>query len=182
MMTSRLCLRAAARPTPTARPATCIGLRASLSAAWPGTRVFASTPQHRKADNASRVQVVQGEKHAKQLPKENAKPESMDKEQPAEPTQNDPLLAEQTKSNKEQRKADWRIIKDMSQYLWPKDDMGTRLRVGLSVALLIGAKVRNILLASPLSIVVHPHVDSQAVLYRSSTSKSHSTSNPSWTA
>ncbi|KAI7533477.1 Iron-sulfur clusters transporter atm1 [Hortaea werneckii] len=144
MMTSRLCLRAAARPTPISRPATCIGLRASLSAAWPGTRVFASTPQHRKADHASRVQVVQGEKHAKQLPKENAKPESMDKEQPAEPTQNDPLLAEQTKSNKEQRKADWRIIKDMSQYLWPKDDMGTRLRVGLSVALLIGAKVLNV--------------------------------------
>lgn len=53
----------------------------------------------------------------------------------------DPLLAEQTVSNKEQRKADWAIIKDMAHYLWPKDDFGTRFRVGLSVALLVGAKV-----------------------------------------
>ena len=54
---------------------------------------------------------------------------------------NDPLLQEQTKSNKEQRKADWAIIKEMSKYLWPKDNMGTKFRVGASVALLIGAKV-----------------------------------------
>lgn len=56
----------------------------------------------------------------------------------------DPLLAEQTVSNKEQRKADWAIIKDMSKYLWPKNDFGTRFRVGISVALLISAKVLNV--------------------------------------
>lgn len=32
----------------------------------------------------------------------------------------DDLLSEQTVSNKEQRKADWAIIKEMSRYLWPK--------------------------------------------------------------
>lgn len=32
----------------------------------------------------------------------------------------DSLLSEQTVSNKEQRKADWAIIKEMAQYLWPK--------------------------------------------------------------
>ncbi|KAL8752205.1 MAG: hypothetical protein Q9184_005806 [Pyrenodesmia sp. 2 TL-2023] len=32
----------------------------------------------------------------------------------------DNLLSEQTVSNKEQRKADWAIIKEMAQYLWPK--------------------------------------------------------------
>lgn len=32
----------------------------------------------------------------------------------------DNLLSEQTVSNKEQRKADWAIIKEMVQYLWPK--------------------------------------------------------------
>ena len=32
----------------------------------------------------------------------------------------DSLLSEQTVSNKEQRKADWAIIKEMSTYLWPK--------------------------------------------------------------
>lgn len=30
------------------------------------------------------------------------------------------LLAEQTLSNREQRKADWAIMKEMSRYLWPK--------------------------------------------------------------
>lgn len=52
------------------------------------------------------------------------------------------LLAEHNVSSKEQRKADWAIVKDMAHYLWPKDDLGTRSRVGLSVALLVGAKVR----------------------------------------
>ena len=32
----------------------------------------------------------------------------------------DALLTEQTVSNKEQRKADWAIMKEMVQYLWPK--------------------------------------------------------------
>ena len=54
---------------------------------------------------------------------------------------NDPLLQETTVSNKEQRKADWAIIKEMSKYLWPKDSLGTRFRVGASVVLLVGAKV-----------------------------------------
>ena len=61
---------------------------------------------------------------------------------PATPTaKGGPLLAEQTVSNKEQRKADWAIIKDMAHYLWPKNDFSTRFRVGLSVGLLVGAKV-----------------------------------------
>lgn len=47
-------------------------------------------------------------------------------------------------TNKEQRKADWAIIKEMSHYLWPKDNLGTRFRVGLSVALLVGAKLLNV--------------------------------------
>ncbi|KAH0445955.1 hypothetical protein IEQ34_025211 [Dendrobium chrysotoxum] len=35
-------------------------------------------------------------------------------------------LAPIEKSVQEQRKADWAIIKEMSQYLWPKDSLGTR--------------------------------------------------------
>ncbi|APA13456.1 hypothetical protein sscle_11g082260 [Sclerotinia sclerotiorum 1980 UF-70] len=58
-------------------------------------------------------------------------------------TRKDPLALDD-KTNKEQRKADWAIIKEMSQYLWPKDNMGTRLRVGLSLGLLVGAKVLNV--------------------------------------
>ncbi|ROV94743.1 hypothetical protein VMCG_08893 [Cytospora schulzeri] len=53
-------------------------------------------------------------------------------------------LAPIDKSAQEQRKADWAIIKEMSQYLWPKDSFGTKLRVGLAVSLLVGAKVLNV--------------------------------------
>lgn len=53
-------------------------------------------------------------------------------------------LAPLDKTAQEQRKADWAIIKEMSQYLWPKDSLGTKLRVGLAVSLLIGAKVLNV--------------------------------------
>ncbi|KAI9894214.1 MAG: Iron-sulfur clusters transporter atm1, mitochondrial [Vezdaea aestivalis] len=56
----------------------------------------------------------------------------------------DPLLVDQNVTNKEQRKADWKIMKEMARYLWPKDNLGTRLRIGLSLSLLIGAKVLNV--------------------------------------
>lgn len=59
------------------------------------------------------------------------------------PKQNDPL-APVDKSAAEQRKADWAIMKEMTRYLWPKDEFGTKLRVGLAVFLLIGAKVLNV--------------------------------------
>lgn len=53
-------------------------------------------------------------------------------------------LAPVDKTAQEQRKADWAIIKEMSQYLWPKDNLGTKLRVGLAVSLLVGSKVLNV--------------------------------------
>lgn len=59
------------------------------------------------------------------------------------PKSSDPLdLGD--KSAQEQRKADWAIIKQMSHYLWPKDSLSTRFRVGLAVSLLVGAKVLNV--------------------------------------
>lgn len=59
------------------------------------------------------------------------------------PNKNDPLASAE-KSNAEQRKADWAIMKEMSRYLWPKDNLGSKLRVSLAVVLLIGAKVMNV--------------------------------------
>lgn len=53
-------------------------------------------------------------------------------------------LAAVDKSAADQRKADWAIVKEMSRYLWPKDSPGTKIRVGLSLALLVGAKVLNV--------------------------------------
>ncbi|KAL3475486.1 P-loop containing nucleoside triphosphate hydrolase protein [Aspergillus californicus] len=54
------------------------------------------------------------------------------------------LLGESTLARKEQRKADWAIMREMAKYLWPKDDWGTKLRVGTALSLLVGAKVLNV--------------------------------------
>ncbi|KAF9885177.1 Iron-sulfur clusters transporter atm1, mitochondrial [Aspergillus nanangensis] len=54
------------------------------------------------------------------------------------------LLSEATVATKEQRKADWAIMREMVKYLWPKDDWGTKLRVGSALSLLIGAKILNV--------------------------------------
>lgn len=56
-------------------------------------------------------------------------------------------LAEVEKTTSEQRKADWAIMKEMSQYLWPaagKGSLDTKMRVSLAVSLLIGAKILNV--------------------------------------
>lgn len=90
-------------------------------------RVFATSPIHRKDGSAKPVVGTPDKAKTK---------EPLSKE--------DKLLAEKLVSNKEQRKADWAIMKEMTRYLWPKDSMGTRLRVGLSVGLLIGAKLLNV--------------------------------------
>ncbi|KAI1006771.1 Iron-sulfur clusters transporter [Podosphaera aphanis] len=51
-------------------------------------------------------------------------------------------LADKTRS--EQRKADWAIVKEMSHYLWPKNNVGTRFRVGLALILLVASKTLNV--------------------------------------
>ncbi|OGE55225.1 hypothetical protein PENARI_c004G00990 [Penicillium arizonense] len=54
------------------------------------------------------------------------------------------LLSEPMAATKEQRKADWAIMREMAKYLWPKDDWGTKLRVGSALSLLVGAKILNV--------------------------------------
>ncbi|KAF2213391.1 hypothetical protein CERZMDRAFT_66888 [Cercospora zeae-maydis SCOH1-5] len=139
MLASRACLRASTAAK-SRRPALSIHIQAS----WHAKRVFASTPRHRKDD--SRARVAQTEPATKQPGEEKVGPEGVIKTQKSTKPEvkTDPLLAEQTISNKEQRKADWAIIKDMSKYLWPKNDIGTKFRVGLSVGLLVSAKVLNV--------------------------------------
>ena len=77
-----------------------------------------------------------------------AQPESLEKtgsaQKELQPAQKDPLLSESAASNQEQRKADLAIMKEMVQYLWPKGDFGTKLRVGSALGLLIGAKILNV--------------------------------------
>lgn len=142
----------------------------------PYVRVFATTPRHRKDE--ARIRTVQQETAQVKEVKESIKPETLQKEQSADASsatsKQDALLTEQTVSNKEQRKADWAIIRQMGKYLWPKDNLGTRFRVGLSVGLLVGAKVR--IRISPISICQTHR------LCRYSMYKCHSTLSPSLTA
>lgn len=87
--------------------------RFSQSPTW---RQRTSAPDHRgKAQDAGNTSGVDAA--------ESVRLESFKK--PGEASANnapntDNLLSEQTVSNKEQRKADWAIIKEMAQYLWPK--------------------------------------------------------------
>ena len=78
---------------------------------------------HVRQNDSSRQQNVQGELHQRAEQSESIKPESFQKPNKpklVEAPKTDALLAEQTVSNKEQRKADWAIIKEMAKYIWPK--------------------------------------------------------------
>ncbi|KAL6704138.1 Iron-sulfur clusters transporter atm1, mitochondrial [Coniothyrium glycines] len=127
-------------PPPLAR-ATRPCLRASLGLRphplCHGLRVFPASPLHRKHVHARRpLQETKAAKPSNGPPNGPAKKVTVNRA--------DPLLQEQVLTTKEQRKADWAIMKEMSRYLWPKDNLGTRFRVGLSVALLVGAKLLNV--------------------------------------
>ncbi|CAO1602675.1 Iron-sulfur clusters transporter atm1, mitochondrial [Xanthoria calcicola] len=124
--------------TATRRPWNCGHARSfSQTSRWAQQKATSDQKPHlqipRGADNADSIEPV--------------KPETVKKTPGATVNQapnTDGLLSEQTVSNKEQRRADWAIMKEMVQYLWPKDDMGTKVRVGTALALLVGSKVLNI--------------------------------------
>ncbi|TVY24533.1 Iron-sulfur clusters transporter ATM1, mitochondrial [Lachnellula hyalina] len=131
--------------------ASCFSARASLRPQpWSASRVrfraFTNTSTLYKDDSQRTTiqsQALRQPRAADDIP--GTKPETARKPGPASPTntRKDPLaLADKT--NQEQRKADWAIMKEMAQYLWPKDSLGTRFRVGLAVALLLGAKILNV--------------------------------------
>jgi ATP-binding cassette subfamily B (MDR/TAP) protein 7 len=111
-----------------------------------GSRDFANSSRFSKDVTKERVIASQAQREpraADNIP--GMKPETIAKPAPPVPNlgRKDPLaLADKT--NKEQRKADWAIMKEMAQYLWPKDSFGTRARVVIAVALLVGSKVLNV--------------------------------------
>ena len=140
MLAQRILRGACAQPL--ARPRLKTAVRHARSRHIPVTRVFTTTRiLLRDEAQARTVQHEIERKESKVATVEGVKPETVQKEKTVAPANHDSLLSEQTVSNKEQRHADWAIIKDMVQYLWPKNDFGTRSRVGLSVVLLVGAKV-----------------------------------------
>lgn len=133
--------------------ASCFTARSSIKPLKPwiqdvSKRVFTSTTStklrqyERLLENQTKAQ-LQGQ--PKPVPESiGTKPETATKAAVATPTTRKDPLAQEDKTNKEQRKADWAIIKEMSQYLWPKDSLGTKVRVSLALALLVGSKVLNV--------------------------------------
>ncbi|BFZ59024.1 Iron-sulfur clusters transporter atm1, mitochondrial [Saitoella coloradoensis] len=67
---------------------------------------------------------------------------------PSTPTELKTIKTAPPKTEKEeraeQRKADIAIIKEMGQYLWPKNSFGTKARVVSALILLVGGKVLNV--------------------------------------
>lgn len=102
---------------------------------------------HRSAFSQQEAR-LQTQEPAKVNASEGVKPESVQKSQDAQAEttagKKVGLLSEATVSSKEQRKADWAIMKEMATYLWPKNDWGTKLRVGTALGLLVGAKILNV--------------------------------------
>jgi ATP-binding cassette subfamily B (MDR/TAP) protein 7 len=114
-------------------------------------RIFTSTSNFRK-DEIKQSKIATELAHQSRPAEESIgkTPETARRAPPAVPeivkpkaTRKDPLALED-KTHKEQRKADWAILKEMAQYLWPKDSYGTKVRVSLAVVLLVGAKVLNV--------------------------------------
>jgi ATP-binding cassette subfamily B (MDR/TAP) protein 7 len=109
-------------------------------------RVFTSTTQwFRDVPKQTRLQTELRNQNVPAEESVGVKPETAQKPPPAQPAtgRKDPLAVED-KTNKEQRKADWAIMREMVKYLWPKDSYVTKIRVTVAVALLIGAKVLNV--------------------------------------
>ncbi|KAF9919547.1 Iron-sulfur clusters transporter atm1, mitochondrial [Linnemannia zychae] len=48
------------------------------------------------------------------------------------------------KTNAEQNRLDWQIFKDLSTYIWPKNDRGVKIRVVVALGLLVLGKILNV--------------------------------------
>ncbi|KAG0048468.1 Iron-sulfur clusters transporter atm1, mitochondrial [Gryganskiella cystojenkinii] len=52
--------------------------------------------------------------------------------------------ASEKAASAEQNKLDWKIFKELSSYIWPKDDRGVKIRVVSALALLVMGKIMNV--------------------------------------
>ena len=115
----RLCLHHGSRFKPGD-----IGRRSRLPGyTTPLIRRHITSTNHLRQDDGPRKQQTQAQVQLRPEHSESIKPESYQERKkagPEDPPKTDALLSEQTVSNKEQRKADWAIMKEMAGYLWPK--------------------------------------------------------------
>lgn len=54
------------------------------------------------------------------------------------------VKAAEKAANAEQNKLDWKIFKELSSYIWPKDDRGVKIRVVAALGLLVMGKLLNV--------------------------------------
>lgn len=105
--------------------------RPKLNHAVPSGSPLRSTVRLRYINNTNylrqhdrpKEQQIQSRLQLRPEQSESIKPESFQEPPKAkrdDGPKTDALLSEQTVSNKEQRKADWAIMKEMARYLWPK--------------------------------------------------------------
>ncbi|KAF9364822.1 Iron-sulfur clusters transporter atm1, mitochondrial [Mortierella sp. NVP85] len=52
--------------------------------------------------------------------------------------------ASESASNAEQNRIDWKIFKELTTYIWPKDDRGVKIRVITALGLLVMGKILNV--------------------------------------
>jgi ABC transporter ATM len=52
--------------------------------------------------------------------------------------------ASEKTSNADQNRLDWKIFKDLSSYIWPKNDRGVKIRVVVALGLLVLGKILNV--------------------------------------
>ncbi|KAH9169570.1 P-loop containing nucleoside triphosphate hydrolase protein [Lactarius sanguifluus] len=72
---------------------------------------------------------------------EKSVPQSTTTTAPKEAT---PAAPKAARSNAEQRRRDWAIVRRLAVHIWPKNDWGTRGRVVLGVGLLVSGKLLNV--------------------------------------
>lgn len=116
----------------------------------PAIRIFTQSAFLKRQDEAktpTQIAKEAGAVASKAQAADLARPASLQK---ADPVNVNPaakkggLLSEKVVSNKQQRKVDLAIMKEMGRYLWPKGDWGTKLRVGVALGLLVSAKILNV--------------------------------------
>lgn len=123
-----------------------------LGASWCSRRrafaSFAALSQQPEQPQAKHFPTINQATRTAAEASESITPESLERAKtPAKPVvteKKDALLAEQTVSNKEQRKVDLAILKEMAKYLWPKGELGTKIRVASALGLLVGSKILNV--------------------------------------
>lgn len=90
---------------------------------WHHVRQLTSTNHLRQNEQSREQQVQKVQVQMRPNQSKSIKLETYQESNEAGPDvlpKTDALLSEQTVSNKEQRKADWAIMKEMARYLWPK--------------------------------------------------------------